>query len=137
MHGHLFCGDTLFSLGCGRMFEGTAAQMHGSLQRLAALPGDTRVCCGHEYTLANARFACEVEPDNAALALRRAEAVRQRASAVPTLPTTLASERDCNPFLRCDIATVRDAVAHRLGRAPADEVETFAALRGWKDEFRG
>ncbi|MES5814713.1 hydroxyacylglutathione hydrolase [Pseudoxanthomonas sp. Soil82] len=137
VHGHLFCGDTLFSLGCGRMFEGTAAQMHGSLQRLAALPGDTRVCCGHEYTLANARFACEVEPDNAALALRRAEAVRQRASAVPTLPTTLASERDCNPFLRCDTATVRDAVAHRLGRAPADEVETFAALRGWKDEFRG
>ncbi|AKC85743.1 hydroxyacylglutathione hydrolase [Pseudoxanthomonas suwonensis] len=136
VEGHLFCGDTLFSLGCGRLFEGTPAQMLGSLQRLAALPGDTRVCCGHEYTLANAGFACEVEPGNPALAARRAEAVQQRASGVPTLPTTLDDERACNPFLRCAVPAVREAAARHLGRAPADEVETFAVLRGWKDGFR-
>jgi len=134
--GHLFCGDTLFSLGCGRLFEGTPAQMHDSLLRLAALPGDTRVCCGHEYTLANAAFACEVEPGNAALRARRAEAVAQRASDRPTLPAVLDGERACNPFLRCAVPEVRQAAARRLGRDPADEVETFANLRAWKDEFR-
>jgi hydroxyacylglutathione hydrolase len=133
---HVFCGDTLFSLGCGRMFEGTPAQMHGSLQRLAELPGHTRVCCGHEYTLANAAFAIEVEPGNPALAQRRAEAVRQRAAGSPTLPTTVASERACNPFLRCDEPEVRASAARRLGREPAGAVETFATLRSWKDVFR-
>ncbi|UWX03619.1 hydroxyacylglutathione hydrolase [Pseudoxanthomonas sp. NC8] len=133
---HVFCGDTLFSLGCGRMFEGTAAQMHDSLQRLAALPGHTQVCCGHEYTLANARFATEVEPGNAALAARLVEAMDQRAAGRPTLPSTMASERACNPFLRCDMPQVRAAAARQLGHAPADGVETFAALRGWKDVFR-
>ena len=134
--GHLFCGDTLFSLGCGRMFEGTPAQMHASLQRLAALPGGTRVCCGHEYTLANAAFALEVDPDNTSLAARRIEARHQREAGMPTLPTTLASERACNPFLRCDAPTVREAAARRLGRPPADEIETFATVRSWKDGFR-
>ncbi len=134
--GHLFCGDTLFSLGCGRMFEGTPAQMLHSLQRLAALPGDTRVCCGHEYTLANAAFAGAVEPGNAALAARAGEAARQRAAGHPTLPATLASERDCNPFLRCDAPEVRATLERRLGHAPADAVEAFAALRAWKDVFR-
>lgn len=134
--GHLFCGDALFSLGCGRMNEGTPAQMHGSLQAMAALPGATQVCCGHEYTLANAAFAHAVEPGNPALAVRRAQAQQQRDAGMPTLPTTLASERDCNPFLRCDVAEVRDSAARRLGRVPADAVETFAVLRAWKDGFR-
>lgn len=136
VEGHLFCGDTLFSLGCGRMFEGTPAQMHASLQRLAALPGATRVCCGHEYTLANAAFAVAVEPGNANLAARSAQAARQRAHGQPTLPATLADELACNPFLRCEVAAVRAAVAGRLGREPEDAVETFAALRAWKDGFR-
>ena len=133
--GHLFCGDTLFSLGCGRMFEGTPEQMHASLQRLAALPGDTRVCCGHEYTLANAAFACAVEPGNAALAARRTEAMRQHQAGQPTLPSTLADELACNPFLRCQLPTVREAAARHLGHVPDDAVATFAALRQWKDGF--
>ena len=134
-HGVLCCGDTLFSLGCGRLFEGTPAQMLGSLDRLAALPGDTRVCCGHEYTVANAAFARVVEPDNEALRRRSEEATTMRADGRPTLPTTLEAERACNPFLRIDVPAVRDAVARQLGRAPADRVETFAALRRWKDGF--
>jgi hydroxyacylglutathione hydrolase len=136
VEGHAFCGDTLFSLGCGRMFEGTPAQMHHSLRRLAALPGQTRVCCGHEYTLANAAFAREVEPGNAALAARSAEVARLRAAGQSTLPSTIASESDCNPFLRCDVPEVRASIARRLGHAPADAVEAFAALRAWKDAFR-
>jgi hydroxyacylglutathione hydrolase len=134
--GHLFCGDTLFSLGCGRLFEGTPAQMLRSLDRLAALPGDTRVCCGHEYTLANARFAAEVEPQNAALQVHTECARAQRARGAPTLPSSIAQERAANPFLRVREAAVVAAVARQLGRTPVDEVETFAALRRWKDGFR-
>ncbi|TWI03457.1 hydroxyacylglutathione hydrolase [Luteimonas cucumeris] len=132
----LFCGDTLFSLGCGRMFEGTPAQMLASLDRLAALPADTAVCCGHEYTLANACFARTVEPANAALAAREAEAITLRESRQPTVPSTLAQERDTNPFLRVDEQTVHASVTAHAGRAPADRVETFAELRRWKDGFR-
>src|SRR5918995_1398208 len=95
-HQVLFCGDTLFSLGCGRLFEGTPMQMLDSLDRLAALPGDTRVCCGHEYTVANAAFALVVEPGNEALQRRSVEARRLRLEGRPTVPTTLAQERDCN-----------------------------------------
>lgn len=134
--GLLFCGDTLFSLGCGRLFEGSAAQMVASLARLAALPGDTRVCCGHEYTLSNAAFARVVEPDNRALRRRTEEAQAMRDTGHPTLPSTLAGELACNPFLRCDQPTVQAAVGSRLGREPADVVETFAELRRWKDGFR-
>jgi hydroxyacylglutathione hydrolase len=134
--GVLFCGDTLFSLGCGRLFEGTPPQMAESLARLAALPGDTRVCCGHEYTLANAAFARVVEPDNPAVRRRTEEAKAMRDAGQPTLPSTLASELACNPFLRCDQPAVTAAVAQRLGRLPIDEVETFAELRRWKDGFR-
>lgn len=133
----VFCGDTLFSVGCGRMFEGTPAQMHQSLMRLAALPGHTRVCCGHEYTLANAAFARIVDPDNPALLRRTQEAQAMRDSAQPTLPSTIASERECNPFLRCTQPVIIAAVASQLGRDPEDEVETFAQLRRWKDGFRG
>lgn len=137
-HGHryLFCGDTLFSLGCGRMFEGTPAQMLASLERLAALPPETRVCCGHEYTLANAAFARLVDPDNRALLRRTQQATAQRQSGQPTLPSTLADELTANPFLRVDAAAIRSAVAQRLRREPRDRIETFAELRSWKDGFR-
>ena len=132
----LFCGDTLFSLGCGRMFEGTAPQMHASLMRLAALPGDTRVCCGHEYTLANAAFALAADPDNPQLQTRAAEAAALRAAGKPTLPSLLADERACNPFLRCAEPALHAAAERHTGARPADDVAVFAALRQWKDGFR-
>ncbi|MEJ5208752.1 hydroxyacylglutathione hydrolase [Denitratimonas sp. CY0512] len=135
-HGVAFTGDTLFSLGCGRLFEGTPAQMLVSLQRLAALPDDTRVCCGHEYTLANAAFAQVVEPGNPALVERLAQARAARGQGQPTLPVSIASERATNPFLRCDQVSVAHAVARHCGSDPGDEVATFAALRAWKDGFR-
>jgi hydroxyacylglutathione hydrolase len=135
-HGLLFCGDTLFSLGCGRLFEGTPAQMLASLERLAALPGETLVCCGHEYTLSNAAFARAVEPDNQALARRFEEAQAMRRAGRPTLPATIAGERACNPFLRIDEPAVRAAVAGHAGRPVDGRVEAFAALRQWKDGFR-
>ena len=134
--GHLFCGDTLFSLGCGRLFEGTPTQMLGSLERLAALPGGTAVCCGHEYTLANAAFARAVDPANDALRRRTEEAQAMRIAGRPTLPSALATELATNPFLRVDAPAIHAAVATRLGREPADRVETFAELRRWKDGFR-
>jgi len=134
--GHLFSGDTLFSLGCGRMFEGTPSQMLGSLQRLAALPGATLVCCGHEYTLANAAFAVTVDPTNAALRQRHQEVQAMRHAARPTVPVSLASEVATNPFLRTASAAIQQAVGARLGRDARDEVEVFAELRRWKDDFR-
>ena len=137
-HGHqvLFCGDTLFSLGCGRLFEGTPMQMLDSLDRLAALPDATRVCCGHEYTVANAMFAQAVDPANDALRDRSVEAKRLRLDGKPTVPSTLAGERACNPFLRIDAPAVRDAVAAHVGRPLRDRVDAFAELRRWKDGFR-
>ena len=134
--GHLFCGDSLFSMGCGRLFEGTPAQMLASLERLATLPGDTAVCCGHEYTLANAAFARAVDPANDALRRRTEEAHAMRQAGRPTLPSSLSMERATNPFLRVDSVAVREAVARRLGRDPVDRVEAFAELRRWKDGFR-
>ncbi|KAB7766285.1 hydroxyacylglutathione hydrolase [Xanthomonas maliensis] len=133
--GRLFCGDTLFSLGCGRMFEGTAPQMFDSLQRLAALPGETQVCCGHEYTLRNAAFALHVDPTNAALQRRQQEAQAMRHAARPTLPISLASELATNPFLRTDAAEIRAAIGRRNANATSD-VDVFAELRRWKDDFR-
>ena len=135
-HGVLFSGDTLFSLGCGRMFEGTPAQMLASLDRLAALPADTQVCCGHEYTRSNAAFARAVDPDNAALRRRDQEIDDMRIASRPTLPVPLTSERDCNPFLRVDADAVRGAAERHAGHALTDRVEVFAALRQWKDGFR-
>jgi hydroxyacylglutathione hydrolase len=134
--GIVFCGDTLFSLGCGRLFEGTPAQMVASLDKLAALPGETRVCCGHEYTLSNGAFAGVVEPGNAALRERVAQACAARERGEPSLPSTIASEIACNPFLRVDVPEVRASVERHLGAGCADRVETFAALRRWKDGFR-
>lgn len=134
--GLLFCGDTLFSLGCGRLFEGTPAQMLASLDRLRALPDATAVCCAHEYTASNAAFALTVDPDNAALQTRAAAVRTLRGEGRPTLPSTIALERATNPFLRCDTPALRAMIAARLGRAPADRIETFAELRRWKDGFR-
>jgi len=133
----LFCGDTLFSGGCGRLFEGTPAQMHASLARLAALPGSTRVCCAHEYTLSNLAFARAVEPDNAALA-RYLDACRQlRAAGQPTLPSSIATEQAINPFLRTDQAAVaRAAQTHDAGTVASDPVSVLASLRQWKNTFR-
>jgi hydroxyacylglutathione hydrolase len=131
----LFCGDTLFSAGCGRLFEGTPAQMHTSLSKLAALPGTTRVCCTHEYTLGNLRFALAAEPDNAAALAYRAWCEAERASGRPTLPSTVAREREVNPFLRCDQPALV-AAAQRQGATARDEVSTLAALREWKNRFQ-
>ena len=132
----LFCGDTLFSLGCGRMFEGTAPQMHASLMRLAALPDATRVCCAHEYTLANAAFALAVDPGNPALQRRVEEVRRLRDAGQPTLPVSLGVERACNPFLRCDAPAVRAAAERHAGHALSRADDVFGVLRGWKDGFR-
>lgn len=129
-NGLLFCGDTLFSVGCGRMFEGTPEQMLASLDRLAALPGDTQVCCGHEYTLANCAFARTLDPFNTALQARSAQAAELRARGAPTLPATLDDERACNPFLRVDSAALIDALAG------GDRVARFADLRRRKDAFK-
>ncbi len=134
--GLLFCGDTLFSLGCGRMFEGSPAQMLGSLDRLATLPGDTQVCCGHEYTEANGRFARAAERDNPARDRRLAEVATLRQAGQPSLPSRLDQERACNPFLRVDSAGVRASLGAR-GEDSASRIERFAALRGWKDGFAG
>ena len=131
----LFCGDTLFSLGCGRIFEGSPEQMLGSLRRLSALPADTQVCCGHEYTVANAAFACMVDPDNADLKARAIIASLARAAGQATLPVTLESELACNPFLRTRTPAVRASLEHHLQRALLDEVDAFAELRRWKDGF--
>ncbi|MFM9916370.1 MAG: hydroxyacylglutathione hydrolase [Rhizobacter sp.] len=131
----LFCGDTLFSGGCGRLFEGTPEQMHHSLSALAALPGDTRVCCAHEYTLANLKFARVVEPDNGDLDRYTRWCEQQRAAGLPTLPSHVAEERAVNPFLRCDVPAVIDA-ARRHGARSDQPVDVLAALRLWKNEFR-
>ncbi|WP_423455610.1 hydroxyacylglutathione hydrolase [Ottowia sp. VDI28] len=131
----LFCGDTLFSGGCGRLFEGTPAQMLDSLDKLAALPANTRVCCAHEYTLSNLRFASAVEPGNAALANYQRECEALRAAGTPTLPSSIGTERAINPFLRSREASVTQAVqAHAA--TPTDEVAVFAALREWKNNFK-
>ena len=136
--GLLFCGDTLFSLGCGRLFEGTPMQMHASLSKLAALPGETWMCCAHEYTLANAAFALVVDPDHPALQQRVADIHALRAAGQPSLPVRLDSERACNPFLRCHTPSVRHAVQRHSGVAlNADDAAVFGALRAWKDGFAG
>ena len=135
-NGTAFTGDTLFSLGCGRLFEGTPTQMLASLERLAALPQQTRVCCGHEYTLANGAFALQVEPDNAALAQRLTQARAARAQGRPTLPVSIAGERATNPFLRCHQPQVAARVAAHCGSDATDALDTFAAMRRWKDGFR-
>lgn len=132
-HAAVFTGDTLFLAGCGRLFEGTPAQMHESLSRLGALPEDTRVYCGHEYTAANLRFAAKVEPGNTALAERKRRVDDQRERGEPTVPATIAEELATNPFLRAEQPTVVAGV--REAEPPEDDspVSVFAAVRRWKD----
>jgi hydroxyacylglutathione hydrolase len=131
--GSLFCGDTLFACGCGRLFEGTPEQMMASLTKLAALPDATKVYCGHEYTLANIAFAQQVEPQNAALATRLARDQKLRAAGRPTLPSTLGEERATNPFLRWREPAVIESANKYLGARVSDPVRVFAAIRDWKN----
>lgn len=131
----LFCGDTLFTNGCGRIFEGTAEQMRSSLQKLMLLPDDTQVYCGHEYTLSNIKFALHVEPGNIALQKRFEEAKRLRSENQPTVPSTLQLEKATNPFLRCSEPSVIETVSRHAGKQLNSEVEVFAELRQWKNVF--
>ena len=135
----LFCGDTLFGAGCGRMFEGTAQQLHTSLMRLAALPAMMRVFCTHEYTLSNLRFALAVDSDNSALIERSFAEQERRARGVPTLPSNIALERATNPFLRCaEPALIQSARAHANVEAAdlTTATDVFSVLRQWKNDFR-
>jgi hydroxyacylglutathione hydrolase len=134
--GALFCGDTLFSAGCGRLFEGTPTQMNASLTKLRNLPADTRVFCGHEYTAANLRFALTVDPANSAALEYQERAARVRAEGNPTLPSTLELEIRVNPFLRCDEPAVVTAAEAYAGRSLQGSAEVFGVLRAWKDQFR-
>jgi hydroxyacylglutathione hydrolase len=135
-HGALFCGDTLFSAGCGRMFEGTPVQMIASLNRLRSLPQETKVYCGHEYTAANLRFALTVEPENRAAHDYQESVAQLRARGLPSLPSRISLEIRVNPFLRCDVPAVRAAASARAGRALAEDADVFGVLRAWKDQFR-
>jgi hydroxyacylglutathione hydrolase len=131
----LFCGDTLFAAGCGRLFEGTPAQMVASLDKLSALPPATEIYCGHEYTLANLRFANAVEPANVLLQERQVREKAKRDHGRPTLPSTIAEELSTNPFLRADVPAARVAAERRAGRVLDDRVAVFAELRAWKNAF--
>ena len=133
--GVLFCGDTLFSCGCGRLFEGTAAQMHDSLAKLAALPVETRVYCAHEYTLSNLRFARAADPGNPAVEQRETSARAALAAGNPSLPSTIESELAANPFLRSAIVSVAESASRHAGQKLTAPVAVFAALRKWKDSF--
>lgn len=128
----LFAADTLFSLGCGRLLEGTPDQMWGSLTRLMALPDDTAIYCGHEYTASNAKFALTIDPDNQALVERALEVEQLRAAGKPALPTSMGREKATNPFLRADDGTIREL----LGMEKASDAEVFAEIRRRKDVFR-
>jgi hydroxyacylglutathione hydrolase len=133
--GMVFCGDTLFTCGCGRLFEGTPAEMADSLGKLARLPGDTRVYCGHEYTMANIRFAEAVEPGNRRLAERKARDAAKRGRSEPTVPATIAEELETNPFLRCGEPEVVAAAERHAGRKLKSPIEVFAEIREWKNNF--
>jgi len=132
----LFCGDTLFAAGCGRVFEGTPAQMLDSLDRLAALPAETLVYCAHEYTVGNLRFAQAADLDSQSVKARIEEAIDLRAAGLPTLPSSIGIERQSNPFLRAGEPGVQAGVRAHLGAPPADRLACFAALREWKNAFR-
>lgn len=132
--GALFCGDTLFGAGCGRLFEGTPGQMIASLDRLAALPDGTQVFCAHEYTQMNLPFALTVEPDNVALQQRSRRVAERRAAGLPTVPLSLAEEKATNPFLRCDQPAVI-AAAREHAAVDTSKAAIFAALRAWRNVF--
>lgn len=131
----LFCGDTLFAGGCGRLFEGTPAQMKASLEQLAALPPDTRVYCAHEYTLSNLRFAVAAEPKNQQLLARLDEVKKLRENHFATVPSTIALERATNPFLRADETSLAESLSEHVGHSITDPLAVFTATRQWKDSF--
>jgi len=133
--GGVFCGDTLFGCGCGRLFEGTATQLLHSLKKLAALPDDTQVYCGHEYTEANIRFALACEPENAQLIQRQKTVQSLRAAGQPTLPSNIALEKSTNPFLRCTVPAIVQAVQQQSAIKQNDEISIFTAMRAWKNIF--
>jgi hydroxyacylglutathione hydrolase len=133
--GMLFCGDTLFGAGCGRVFEGTLEQMHASLAMLASLPLETQIYCAHEYTQSCLRFARRIEPGNPAIAARIEQVDHLRENGQPSVPSTLAEELDTNPFLRWDAAEVIAAAEKWLGHRPASDAETFGAIRIWRDQL--
>lgn len=133
--GYLFCGDTLFSGGCGRMFEGTPTGFVESLRKLAELPDATAVYCAHEYTLANLKFARTVEPDNQVLADYQQQAEQWREQDKPTVPSLLGTERLINPFLRCDADSIVQAYKDKCGNQPNSTADVFAFIRQWKDKF--
>ncbi len=133
--GMLFCGDTLFSAGCGRLFEGTAQQMANSLSKIAHLPDNTDIYCAHEYTAANLRFAEVIEPNNKAIQTRIHEVALLRDKNCPTLPSTLSIEKATNPFLRCDQDSVIESARQKCQTQLTDPVSIFQALRAWKDTF--
>ena len=132
----VFSGDTLFTAGCGRLCEGTPAQMHASLSKFKSLTDKTRLYCGHEYTVANLNFAITVEPDNDAILERINQANQARNNNQPTVPSTLAMEKETNPFLRCEQASVINVATDFSGKALNDPTEVFAAIRQWKDNFQ-
>ncbi len=132
----LFCGDTLFSAGCGRLFEGTPQQMYQSLNRIAALPDDTQIYCTHEYTLSNLAFAQAVEPDNAAIAAHTEAVKILRSRDQPSVPSTLALEKTINPYLRCAAPSVRSAAERHSGQPLSESIQVFTVLRRWKDGFK-
>lgn len=133
--GMLFCGDTLFAAGCGRIFEGTPAQMYDTLQKIAALPEDTKIYCGHEYTLNNLKFAETVEPSNLAIKQKIASVTALRDQGKPTLPSTMADEKATNPFLRCTSKELIASVEKHVGHSLPTPLEVFTALREWKNAF--
>ena len=133
--GMLFCGDTLFAVGCGRLFEGTPQQMYDSLRRLAQVPDATRVYCGHEYTLSNIRFARTSEPGNRALADLEARAAKQREQNLPTVPTEMGQEKATNPFLRVGEPEIVASASRYAGKPLEDPVSVLAAIREWKNNF--
>ncbi|MCX7121226.1 MAG: hydroxyacylglutathione hydrolase [Gammaproteobacteria bacterium] len=132
---HLFCGDTLFGAGCGRIFEGTPTQMFSSLRKLMALPDDTLIYCGHEYTVTNLEFALTVEPGNTDMQKRLNDAIELRSQNKPTLPSTIALEKKTNPFFRFNEPVAIQAVLKKAGRKLNTEVDIFYAMRKWKNEF--
>ena len=131
----LFCGDTLFAGGCGRLLGGTADQLFQSLNLISSLPDSTRIFCAHEYTEANLRFAQAVEPDNSALQIRIKEVAQQRQNGLATVPSILATEHATNPFLRCDQPTILASVQRHCGKVLNSPREVFTELRRWKDQF--
>ena len=134
-HNSVFCGDTLFAAGCGRLFEGAPHELYTSLKRLAELPDETNVFCAHEYTEANLKFALTVEPDNRATQERLKFVQKKRANSQVTLPSTIQLEKRTNPFLRCHLASVQLAVMKQCGQSSTDPLAVFTALRNWKDQF--